>query len=89
MIMGAYDKFCQSCGMPMDKDPAGGGTKKDGTKSQRYCSLCYEKGTFKDNFTSSDEMVSFVKDKLKEMGYGSLKRWFFTSHIPKLERWQI
>jgi len=89
MIMGAYDKFCQSCGMPMDKDPAGGGTKNDGAKSQKYCSLCYEKGAFKDNFTSADEMVSFVKDKLKEMGYGSLKRWFFTSHIPKLERWQI
>jgi len=87
--MGKFDKFCQSCGMPMDKDPAKGGTKKDGTKIQKYCSLCYEKGAFKDNFTSADEMVSFVKGKLKEMGYGSLKRWFFTSHIPKLERWQV
>jgi hypothetical protein len=86
--MGAYDKFCQSCGMPMDKDPGKGGTLEDGTRTQKYCSLCYEKGAFKDNFNSADEMVSFVKGKLKEMGYGSLKRWFFTSHIPRLERWQ-
>ena len=85
--MGAYDRFCQSCGMPMEKDPARGGTNQDGTRNQKFCSLCYEKGAFKDSFTSADEMVSFVKGKLKEMGYGSLKRWFFTSHIPKLERW--
>ena len=83
-----YDKFCQSCGMPMDKDPGKGGTCADGTKSLKYCSLCYENGTFKDNFSSADEMVRFVKGKLREMGYGSLKRWFFTSHIPKLERWK-
>ena len=86
--MGAYDKFCQSCGMPMDKDPGKGGTRKDGTKTQAYCSLCYERGAFNDNFKSADEMVGFVKDKLKEMGYSSLKRWFFTSHIPNLERWK-
>jgi hypothetical protein len=86
--MGAYDKFCQSCGMPMDMDPGKGGTREDGTRTQKYCSLCYEKGAFGDNFTSADEMVNFVKDKLKEMGYGSLKRWFYTSHIPKLERWK-
>ena len=86
--MGAYEKFCQSCGMPMDKDPNGGGTNTDGTKNTRFCSLCYELGEFKDDFTKADEMVSFVKGKLKEMGYGSLKRWFFTSHIPKLARWK-
>jgi len=86
--MGAYDKFCQSCGMPMDKDPGRGGTRDDGTRTQQYCSLCYEKGAFKDDFTKADDMIGFVKGKLKEMGYSSLKRWFFTSHIPKLERWQ-
>lgn len=71
----------------MEKDPDGGGTNADGTRSTRYCSLCYEKGAFKDDFTQADEMVGFVKGKLKEMGYGPLKRWFFTSHIPKLARW--
>jgi hypothetical protein len=86
--MGTFDRFCQSCGMPMDKDPGQGGTNADGTKNNRYCSLCYEQGAFKDNFTRADEMVELVKGKLKEMGVGSLKRWFYTSHIPRLERWK-
>ena len=85
--MGVYDRFCQSCGMPMAKDPGMGGTNQDGTKTHKYCSMCYQEGLFKDNFTKSDEMVDLVQDKLKEMGYGTLKRWFFTSHIPQLERW--
>jgi hypothetical protein len=72
----------------MDQDPMQGGTEADGSRSKKYCSLCYDKGAFKDNFTTSAEMVKFVKGKLKEAGYGWLKRWFYTSHIPKLERWK-
>jgi len=37
---------CQSCGMPLSKDPDGGGTNTDGTRSQTYCSFCYENGAF-------------------------------------------
>lgn len=74
--------------MPIDKDPHKGGTLRDGTRTRKYCSLCYENGSFRDNFNTADEMISFVKGKLKEMGYSSMKRWFFTSHIPNLERWQ-
>ena len=85
--MGKFDNFCQSCGMPMDQDPAKGGTNQDGSKSDKYCSYCYANGAFHDDFTSSKQMVSFVREKLKEMGYGPLKRWFYSSHIPKLERW--
>ena len=86
--MGKFDKFCQSCGMPMDQDPEKGGTNADGSKSVKYCSYCYQSGAFKGNFISSKEMVSFVKGKLKEMGFGPLKRWFYTSHIGQLERWK-
>jgi len=86
--MGKFDKFCQSCGMPMEKDPLGGGTNQDGSKNARYCSLCYEKGAFKDNFTDVKQMVTFVRGKLKEMGYGPVKRWFYSSHITRLERWK-
>ena len=86
--MGKFDKFCQSCGMPMEKDELGGGTNQDGSKNAKYCSHCYEKGAFKNNFTDVKDMVRLVRGKLKEMGYGPIKRWFFSSHIPKLERWQ-
>ena len=86
--MGRFDQFCQSCGMPMDQDPGKGGSNADGTKSTSYCSYCYDKGEFRDDFTTSGQMVDFVKGKLKEQGYGFFKRWFYTSHIPRLERWK-
>jgi hypothetical protein len=86
--MGKFDRFCQSCGMPMDQDPAKGGSNSDGTKSLTFCSYCYQDGKFNDDFKSSHEMVAFVKGKLKEMGYGPLKRWFYTSHISQLSRWK-
>jgi hypothetical protein len=86
--MGKFDKFCQSCGMPMDKDPGQGGTNADGSKSTKYCSYCYENGAFKGTIQSADEMIKLVKGKLKEMGYGPLRQWFYTSHISQLERWK-
>lgn len=86
--MGKFDKFCQSCGMPLEKDPNKGGTNLDGSKSNKFCSYCFENGNFTGNFTSSREMITFVKEQLKRQGYGYFKRWFYTSHIPQLERWK-
>jgi hypothetical protein len=40
------NKVCQSCGFPLKKDKKGGGSKKDGSVSQKYCSMCYEQGEF-------------------------------------------
>ena len=37
-------KNCQSCGMPLKKDPQGGGTEANGAKCTMYCSKCYEQG---------------------------------------------
>ena len=74
--------------MPMDKDPGNGGTETDGTKTMKYCSYCYQGGKFNDNFTGPSEMIVLVKGKLKEMGYGPIKRWFYSSHITQLERWK-
>ena len=82
------DKFCQSCGMPMKADPGGGGTNEDGIKSTKYCSYCYENGKFKDDFTSPDQMIEFVKGKLAEQGMGKIKQKLFTIQIKKLERWK-
>ena len=81
-------KNCQSCGMPLKKDPKGGGTEAGGKKSTIYCSRCYERGKFtKPNMTVS-EMQALVKDKLKEMGFPGFLAGFFTKGIPKLERWK-
>ncbi len=33
-------------------------------------------------------MSHFVRQKLKDMGVGPLRRWFYTLQIPRLERWR-
>ncbi len=81
-------KNCQSCSMPMKKDPTGGGTNADGTKSTMYCSYCYENGEFLQPNITAAEMQKFVKGKLKEMGFPGFIAGFFTRGIPKLERWK-
>ena len=40
------EKFCQSCGMPMAKDPAGGASLSDGKTSKSVCSLCMSDSEF-------------------------------------------
>jgi hypothetical protein len=86
--MEKFDKFCQSCGMPMERDPERGGTNSDGTRNVNYCSYCFTNGKFNDNFKTPGEMVVLVREKLKEMGIGPLRRWFYTSHISRLKRWK-
>lgn len=81
-------KNCQSCGMPMKKDPAGGSTNADGTKNFMYCSYCYEKGQFKQPNMTASEMQAFAKGKLKEMGFPGFLAGLFSKGIPKLERWK-
>ncbi len=82
-------KVCQSCGMPMSKDPQGGGTNADGSKSHMYCSLCYGNGDFwNSEIDSAEKMQEFVKIKLKEMGFPGFLTGFFTRGIPQLERWK-
>jgi hypothetical protein len=80
-------KYCQSCSMPLNKDPHGGGTNVDGTKSDKYCSLCYQNGKFTRDCTVQ-EMQQFVKEKIKEMGIPGFLAGFMTKGIPKLERWK-
>lgn len=81
-------KMCQSCGMPKKRDEKGGGTEADGTKSQKYCSHCYQNGKFTSPDFTAKQMQDLVKGKMKEMGIPKIMAWFFTSGIPKLERWQ-
>lgn len=84
-------KNCQSCAMPLKKDPKGkgGGTNENGQSSFKYCSYCYEKGAFLQPDITAEEMQEFVKNKLKEMGgFMKLFAGIFSKGIPKLERWK-
>jgi hypothetical protein len=88
MIFGPKGPFCQSCGMPLSKDPQGGGTNSDGTSSVEYCSRCYQNGQFTDPNMTMEQMRGLVKDKLVEMGFPRFAAGFFTKNIPHLKRWK-
>lgn len=80
-------KICQSCGMPLRQDPEHGGTNTDGSKSEMYCSYCYQKGKFTRDCTAK-EMQEFCKGKLKEMHFPGFIAGLMTANIPKLARWK-
>jgi len=81
---------CQSCGMPMKKDPNGGGAEKDGSKSSKYCSFCYQKGEFTSSeITTPEEMQKFcINIMKKEQKIPKFIGWILTRGIPKLDRWE-
>lgn len=79
---------CQSCGMPLKKDPAGGGTQADGSRTTEYCSHCYKMGRFTEPDITCEQMVVKVKGKMREMGFPGFMGWFFTRNIPQLKRWR-
>jgi hypothetical protein len=81
-------KMCQSCMMPLSKDPQHGGTNKDGSKSLSYCSMCYDNGEFRQKDMTAGQMQAFVVGKLIEGGLPKFLAKFFTRGIPKLERWR-
>lgn len=81
------NKNCQSCDMPMSKDPQGGGANQDGSKNADYCSFCYQNGAFTQPGFSARDMQKFCIEKMREMGIPKPLGWLFTRRIPKLKRW--
>lgn len=82
-------KYCQSCSMPLKKDPKGGGTEANGEISNMYCSYCYENGKFTQPDWNVNQMRAFVKNYLKtEKKLPRFLASLFTMGIPKLERWK-
>jgi hypothetical protein len=86
--MEASYKNCQSCGMPLSRDPLGGGTEKDGSKSPKYCSHCFRDGKFVLPEITMSEMQDRVKQIMKELGVPGFLTGLFTRKIPTLERWK-
>ena len=79
---------CESCGMPLKNDPKGGGTEADGSKSDRYCSICYENGAFRHPDATAAEFQAHCLDALAEKGMPRFMAWIFTRGIPNLPRWK-
>lgn len=74
--------------MPMTKDPEGGGTNRDGTRSDEYCSLCYADGAFYYQEGGAKDFQHFVYEKLQEHGWWKIIAWLATREIPRLKRWR-
>lgn len=82
-------KQCQSCGMPLNnKGVDMRGTEVDGSKSHKYCNLCYENGAFKTPEMTMKEMQNISDNALKEKGWSRPLRWMAKMQIPRLERWK-
>ena len=79
---------CQSCGMPLSKDPRGGGTNADGTRSSEYCSHCYSQGAFTQPDITAEEMQVLVEGKLKSMHFPGFLARRFAKEVPTLRRWR-
>jgi len=81
--------ICQSCGMPLDKDPGKGGTNADKSKSKKYCSFCYENGKFKDEGITLREKIEKNIQMAIQMNIPESKaRQMAESILPGLERWK-
>lgn len=85
-------QFCQSCGMPLTDTNKG--TNSDGSMNDDYCSYCYQKSKFTQDFTMN-QMIEFCTqftDQInKESGWNltpeqakEQMRQFF----PTLKRWK-
>ncbi len=84
-------KFCQCCGMPLDK-PEDMGTETDGTPNGDYCRYCYQGGAFTAPDATMDDMIAINLKFNEENGhpFGSqeeaekmMRSWF-----PALKRWR-
>ena len=83
-------KICQSCGMPLDKDPNKGGTNSDGSKSDKYCSFCFQNGKFIDEgITLSEKIEKNIQIAVLRLNIPeSEARKMAESSLPNLERWK-
>ncbi|MDR0294791.1 MAG: zinc ribbon domain-containing protein [Prevotellaceae bacterium] len=81
------NKFCQSCGMPMSKDPQGGGTNVDGSNNALYCNYCYQNGAFSFDGTVK-EFQEFCRQMMVKSGHSKFTSWLFTRNMKRLARWK-
>ncbi|MBM3816335.1 MAG: zinc ribbon domain-containing protein [Actinobacteria bacterium] len=76
--------------MPLHTKRAGDcrGTERDGSKSEKWCSLCYVNGEFVSPNMSLVEMAKAVDDALRREKVWLPMRYMATRQLPRLERWR-
>jgi len=77
---GLFGARCESCGMPLAKDPAP-------VAGATYCSYCYRDGKFVSPDMTLAQMQALVEEKLREQGMpGFVAKWLARG-TPRLQRW--
>lgn len=83
------EKYCQSCGMPMNSDLYG--TNADNSPSDEYCTYCFQAGKFTDGVLSLSEYVDLCLPHMiaahPEMSPENA-RAHLENYLPTLKRWQ-
>jgi len=76
--------------MPLQTKKAGDcrGTEQDGSKSEKWCMLCYKDGAFIGPDCTLEDMKKIVDDALIQNGSNKLMRWMAQKQLPRLERWR-
>lgn len=83
------ETICQSCGMPLNMDPGKGGTNSDKSKSDKYCSFCFQDGKFVDEGTTLQGKIEKNIQIAVKMGMSESKaRELAETVLPTLERWK-
>lgn len=81
--------FCQSCGMPIDKDEMLG-TNGDGSLNNEYCKYCFQHGEWTNPSISFDEMklkcINILAEKTKMPPF--IATAIVSNHLPSLKRWK-
>lgn len=79
--------FCQSCGMPMEKDEHFG-TNAEGGKNEEYCTYCYQKGQFTEPDITMDEMIKKISQVMKQKSTSAEDIERASKFLSTLKRWQ-
>jgi len=81
---------CQSCGMPLSADFGNLGTNADGSKTDEYCSFCFQTGEFTNPNQTLEEMInSSIENMTRDQNMPPEKAAeLANSFIPTLRRWQ-
>ena len=83
-------QICQSCGIPLDKDPNNGGSNADQSKSEKFCSFCYRDGKFLDEgITLKEKIEKNIQIAVMKMNIPeNIAREMAERILPGLERWK-
>lgn len=87
------NKFCQSCGMPLNLHGQNvQGTEKNGSYSLVYCRYCYEKGVFVEPNITYAEMIEKGRNAIKKGEGNPISKYVLASFYPYqlrgLDRWK-